>query len=254
MKVFALCSGWLTAPGAASIEDAEPGMMTVPMLSFLIDHPRVLAVFDTGLPPEIVADPEKVIGKFLSGVFTADYGPAHDLPALIAALGYEPRQVTTVINSHSHFDHCGGNHLFPHARIILQQREAEIALDAPKPRNGFDTAAAYRGRQVEIVDGVHDVFGDGAAVLFPTFGHTAGHQSLHLHCQSGEAVLAGDCCYFHRTLKDKRLPGFAHDKGEQLASLERLAALDARGVQVIAGHDPAQWVALSAAPGPFLSG
>jgi glyoxylase-like metal-dependent hydrolase (beta-lactamase superfamily II) len=37
----------------------------------------------------------------------------------------------------------------------------------------FDHPLSYH-----LVDGEHDVFGDGILVLIPTYGHTPGHQSL----------------------------------------------------------------------------
>ena len=67
-------------------------------------------------------------------------------------------------------------------------------------------------------------------------------------------MLAGDCCYFHRTLSDLKLPGFAHDREEQLRSIARLKGLCDRGARIIAGHDPDQWAHLPRAPAPLLAG
>ena len=44
-----------------------------------------------------------------------------------------------------------------------------------------------------ILDGDHDVFGDGAVVIKSTPGHTPGHQSLYVNLpESGAVVLSGD--------------------------------------------------------------
>ena len=44
----------------------------------------------------------------------------------------------------------------------------------------FDHPLDYR-----LVDGEHDVLGDGSVILFPTFGHTPGHQSLRVRAGQG---------------------------------------------------------------------
>jgi glyoxylase-like metal-dependent hydrolase (beta-lactamase superfamily II) len=168
--------------------------------------------------------------------------------------GFDPASIDLVVNSHLHFDHCAGNALLPNARIVVQKREVEAARTAGPPKEGFDPLTMLDGRDVLEVDGEHDLFGDGAAVLLPTYGHTAGHQSLKLACDGGDAVLAGDCCYFHRTLSDLKLPGFAHDRDEQLRSIARLKALADGGARIVAGHDPDQWAQLPRAPAPLFAG
>src|ERR1700733_14729690 len=58
------------------------------------------------------------------------------LPEQLAARGVRPEQVDIVVNTHLHFDHCGGNTrmidgspvpAFPNARYITQRGELEHA-------------------------------------------------------------------------------------------------------------------------------
>jgi glyoxylase-like metal-dependent hydrolase (beta-lactamase superfamily II) len=93
---------------------------------------------------------------------------------------------------------------------------------------------------VQLVDGEHDVFGDGSVVCLPTPGHTAGHQSLRVRTDEREIVLTGDACYFRETLETSRLPLFGFDRDQQLASLELLRRLEADGAHLHFGHDLAQ--------------
>lgn len=253
MKVYALSCGWLTAPAAAFVDGAE-GMMTVPVSSYLIDHSKGRAVFDTGMPALLRTDPRKAIGGYLAGIFQADMPPEADIDRQLQSLDIDPGSIDLVINSHLHFDHCAGNALLPNARILVQQREVESARAAGPPKSGFDPATMLEGRDVKQVDGEFDIFGDGAAVLIPTYGHTAGHQSLRLACDGGETVLAGDCCYFHKTLTDMKLPAFGHDADEHRRSIQRLKAMEDRGARIIAGHDPEQWATLPKAPVAMLGG
>lgn len=253
MKVYALDCGRLTAPMEAFVE-GEPGMATVPVLSFLIDHPKGRVVFDTGMPAGLRANPDDAIGRYLARIFSApDFTPAQDIDKQLEAIGVDPGSIDTVVNSHLHFDHCAGNHLLPNARIIVQRREAEAVREAGPPKHGFYAGSMLEGRDVKEVDGELDLFGDGRVTLLPTYGHTPGHQSLRLRCDSGETVLAGDCCYFHRTLRDERLPALVHDRQEQLRSIARLRAMAERGAQIIAGHDPDQYAAMIKAPEPFIA-
>ena len=98
-------------------------------------------------------------------------------------------------------------------------------------RRGFNPRDFDLGHKLRLVDGEHDVFGDGSVVCLPTHGHTPGHQSLRLRLDSGDIVLAADACYFCRTLRERRLPRYVHDKEAMLASLDRLEALERGGAR-----------------------
>jgi N-acyl homoserine lactone hydrolase len=50
---------------------------------------------------------------------------------------------------------------------------------------------------------------------------------MRLRLASDDIVLAGDSCYFCRTLRERRLPRFAYDHAQMHASLDRLAMLEA---------------------------
>ena len=251
MKVYALNCGWLSAPSEAFVEGGE-GTVKVPVPAYYIEHPRGRAVFDTGMPALLRTDPKKAIGGYLAGVFSADMPPEADIDKQLQLIGVDAASIDYVINSHLHFDHCAGNALLPNAQIVVQRREAETARGAGPPKSGFDPNTMLDGRDVKAVDGEFDLFGDGRVVLLPTYGHTPGHQSLKLACDSGDTVLAGDCCYFHKTLTDMKLPGFAHDADEQRRSIRRLKAMEDAGARIIAGHDPEQWATLPHAPVPMI--
>src|SRR5258708_3229074 len=91
------------------------------------------------------------IGNRLSGgerkIF--DHGEGW-LPDGLKALGMEPGDVTHVVLSHLHFDHCGGivrrrpsgalEAAFPRARVMVQRGELEIARGSRNER----LRAAYR--------------------------------------------------------------------------------------------------------------
>lgn len=240
LKVYGFTCGWITAQMEAFVEGAS-GTITAPVPAYLIEHPRGRVVFDSGLPAGVGTDPIASLGKRIASIYIFDLEPLHLVDKRLEALDADPGKIDYVINSHLHFDHCGANERIPNARIVVQKREADAARAAPDAR--FSPKAKIEGRDLLEIDGEHDLFGDGSVVLLPTYGHTAGHQSLKLACDDGVTILAGDCCYFHRTLRDMKLPAWGHDRDAQRQAIARLRALEESGARIIAGHDPDQWPA-----------
>ena len=101
-----------------------------------------------------------------------------------------PRDVLCVINTHLHFDHCGGNRLFAGTPIHVQraEREAAHADDYTIPEWVEFDGANYveHDGEAEILPGVR---------VLPTPGHTPGHQSVLVDTDDGLVVLAGDVGY-----------------------------------------------------------
>jgi len=136
----------------------------------VIEHPRGRVLVDTGL---IDSTPE----------LDEQWSPRFD-PELI------PRDVVFVINTHLHFDHCGGNRLFAGVPIYVQrlEREAARAEDYTIPEwVDFDGA-----RYVEV-EGEEELL-PGVRVV-PTPGHTPGHQSVLVETDAGLIVVGGDVAY-----------------------------------------------------------
>ena len=133
-----------------------------------------------------------------------------------------------LINSHLHFDHTGGNATIPNAQLVVQRREWEAGHDADLIRRNFYDPKDYdTGHDVLVVDGEHDLFGDGRVVCLPTYGHTPGHQSLRVRLDAGDVVLTGDACYLRRTLDELHLPSVVYDEDGMRQSLQRLRELRA---------------------------
>jgi N-acyl homoserine lactone hydrolase len=94
---------------------------------------------------------------------------------------------------------------------------------------------AVEDRTVVLVDGDHDLLGDGSIELLLTPGHTPGHQSVRV----GEQLVLGvDVAHFASTFDDHRFPAFADDFDAQADSAERLRVMRDNGARVLPGHDP----------------
>jgi N-acyl homoserine lactone hydrolase len=251
LRVFALTCGHLTGDLGRLMEGGE-GRIRLPIPAYLIEHPKGTALFDSGMHPDCQRDPAGRLGRRLAGLFAFDFHPGEEIAAQLAALGRDPKRIDLIVNSHFHFDHVGGNALIPNATLLVQRREWEAGRDPETAaRWGFDPRDFDLGHKLRLVDGEHDVFGDGSVVCLPTHGHTPGHQSLKLRLAAGDVVLAADSCYFCRTLRERRLPRFAYDRDGMLAALDRLAALEASGARIFFGHDPEFWAAVPQAPAPL---
>jgi N-acyl homoserine lactone hydrolase len=193
------------------------------------------------------------LGSRLAGLFRIGFHPGKEVSARLEAIDRDPRKIDLVINSHFYFDHVGGNALIPNATMLVQRREWEAGLDPDiAARHGYNPRDFDLGHNLRLLDGEHDVFGDGSVVCLPTHGHTPGHQSLRLRLYRGEIVLAADACYFCRTLRERRLPRYMHDRNRTLASLDGLEALERSGARIFFGHDPEFWQTVPQAPAPIV--
>jgi N-acyl homoserine lactone hydrolase len=248
IKLYAFTCGTLMGEFARLMEGGE-GEITVPIPVFLIEHPKSRILFDTGLHPDCQHDPPGRLGTQMAELFRIGFRPGEEISARLEAIGRDPGKVNLIINSHFHFDHVGGNTLIPNATMLVQRREWEAGLDPDiAARHGYNPHDFDLGHKLHLIDGEYDVFGDGSVVCLPTHGHTPGHQSLRLRLDSGEVVLAADACYFCRTLRERRLPRYVHNRRAMLASLERLEALEQRGARIFFGHDPDFWQTVPQAP------
>ena len=251
VRLYAMNCGWQTGP-LGNFLAGESGRIRVPTPSYLVEHPRGRVLFDSGMHLDCQTDPAARLGV-IARVYDVDSRPGDEVRARLATLDVDPGAVTYLVNSHLHYDHAGGNHQIPHARLVVQRREWDaghtddgIAANYYQPRD-YDL-----GHDVLLVDGEHDLFGDGSVVCVPTYGHTPGHQSLRVRSERGTVVLAADACYLRRTLEHLHLPSIVHDPEAMRQSLGVLRALQAAGAQIFFGHDPEFWETVPQAPAGIL--
>ena len=201
LELYAMTCGHLTGELGHLMEGGE-GRIRLPIPAYLIEHPKGVALFDSGMHPDCQSDPAARVGPRLGELFEFDYRPGEEISARLMAIGRDPARIDILINSHFHFDHVGGNALIPNATMLVHRREWEAGINPDSAAlRGFDRRDFDLGHQRLLIDGEHDVFGDGSVVCLPTYGHTPGHQSLRLRLAGGEIVLAADSCYFCRTLR-----------------------------------------------------
>jgi N-acyl homoserine lactone hydrolase len=233
MHVELLNVGWLTAP-ASILRRGEPRgpLIRFPVPAYIVETGQQRILIDTGLHPAAVVDAAAFYGR----------SDALDLFAheqeLTLAEQVDLDTVTMVVLTHLHWDHAGGLPLVPASiPLVIQRREWAAAHDrAMVKRNAyFPRDYAEEGREIVLVDGDHDLLGDGSVELLLTAGHTPGHQSVRV---GGDLVLAADVAYFAGGLDDQRFPVYGDDFVEQGRSADRLRRLRDAGARVVPGHDP----------------
>ncbi|MCA1831850.1 MAG: N-acyl homoserine lactonase family protein [Actinomycetota bacterium] len=167
--------GHFTAPATNPLAGQR-----VVVTAFLIKHPDGLFLLDTGIGTGN-DEAEKM------------YKPVRwNLRTQLSKAGVAPDDVRTVANCHLHFDHAGGNFLFPGTPIFAQAREHALAHEPdytiPGPVCDFDDARfELLSGEAEPVPGIR---------IIPTPGHTDGHQSLVVDTAKGRIVLAGQAFNF----------------------------------------------------------
>ncbi len=148
-----------------------------PVFVHTVEHPDGLVLVDTGM---IDGDPE-----------VAEWEPVpHPLPEELV------RRVAVVVNTHLHFDHCGGNRLFPGVPLhvqLVELADARSEEDYTVPAWVDFPGATYveHDGEAELLPGIR---------LLPAPGHTRGHQVVVVETDEGPVVLGGDVAYSFREL------------------------------------------------------
>ncbi|MGE3539476.1 MAG: N-acyl homoserine lactonase family protein [Candidatus Tectimicrobiota bacterium] len=256
LHIYALCVGYLELDRASMLADLQPGSpWTVPVSSYLVVHPQGRLLFDTGVHCQTLTDPVGRMGAERASRIRIRSQVGDDVVSQLGRLGLAAQAITHVVNSHLHFDHCGGNAFFPQATFLVQKAEMEaarqpggVARYSPSVLD-FDHALDY-----QMVDGEHDVFGDGKVILLPTYGHTPGHQSMLVRAsKDAQLVFTADACYTQENLDRDVLPRVLWHAETMSQSLATLRALrDRQGATLFYGHDPEQWQAMRHSPEPLV--
>jgi glyoxylase-like metal-dependent hydrolase (beta-lactamase superfamily II) len=226
--------------------DRSPERVQIPVTCYLVRAADVTILFDTGLSPRAVP-----------GLMHTDPLARFDEEDLLVhrleSLGLEPTDIDMVVLSHLHFDHAGGAALFTASELVVQQDEYAYAH---YPAAFF--ASFYYRKNFDLPDYTWRLL-DGDVELVPgvtvlrSDGHTPGHQSLLVElAESGPVILAGDCCYWQRSIDEEIPPGVVWEPTRAMHSIKRLKTI-ARlvGGRIFPSHDPAFWASTAKGPDAY---
>jgi 4-pyridoxolactonase len=263
-KVYLLDGGSLVIDGFHVFWNRGPaGEVRFPCYSVLIEHQDGRFIFDTGYDHDHVM---KVL-PFEKPQQTAD----QTIPGQLAKVGLRPTDINYVINSHYHFDHCGGNKHLTDACTLCHAKELEAAAHPQAFEHlgysdlSFSPSIATAGGSLALspAEPALDIYtptfetlrGDQELAkgiwLFETPGHTAGHYSLMVELAARRPMLfTADACYSKTNMDMMVISSFHLDPVASLGSMHRLKELAAKfDAEIFYSHDAESYASYLKAPG-----
>jgi glyoxylase-like metal-dependent hydrolase (beta-lactamase superfamily II) len=197
---------------------------------WLIKHGREWLLWDTGVPETAHNDPRgwSTLPKLI--VYHLD----RTLTDQLAEIGLKPRDIASIAISHTHGDHIGNMGLFPNSTILMQRAEYSWIHSRNGPNDNVNQLMALARRllgapkNLHLIDGDTDVYGDGSVTLVSTPGHTPGSQSLLVHLRnSGFIILSGDVVHSQENFEKNIVPSLNTNKADSLASMDKIRQMTA---------------------------
>jgi len=211
---------------------------------WLVRHGNEWLLWDTGVPEKAFNDPKgwSTLPKLI--VYHLD----KTLTDQLAEIGLKPGDVTRVAISHTHGDHIGNVSLFSNSTILMQRAEYSW-IHSPNGSNENVNQLMALARKLlgtpknlQLVDGDTDVFGDGSVILVSTPGHTPGSQSMLVHLKnSGFVILSGDVVHLEGNFERDIVPSLNTSSADSIASMEKIRKLIATyNAKLFINHDKQQ--------------
>ncbi len=253
MNLFVLVLGKLVMVGDNPVtKDTEPSdeAPAIPIHAFLIDTPEGKILFDAGCHPEAMT------GAWPKEMCTNPYvfSPEATIPNRLKEIGVELEDVKTLVVSHLHLDHAGCIHLFPNAKVYVQENELIETIDCYEKnnldifhlecdiKNWIETQTKWvtinAEKEVKLCDGVY--------ILDLKKGHSFGMLGLYVELESGNLLLVSDAAYsaVHYG-PPAELSGVVYDEEGYFAAIEYIRNFaEKHNAKVLFGHDMAQFKSL----------
>jgi N-acyl homoserine lactone hydrolase len=217
--VTAIRLGNLRVDSTAMVLGHNPGIsLDIPVWGALIEGSGKRIIVDTG-----IADPSWVSDRLGPCWQSAD----ETIEGALDVVGWNPKDVDIVINTHLHYDHCGNNHWFPNASIFVARAEWEAAHQpVSSQREVYCERDWLRGGltlfDYSLVDVDYYDLLPGIKII-QTPGHSAGHQSVLVNTEGGTLCIAGDAANVEENFMGKP-GGVIVSVPDALASIEKIRA------------------------------
>ncbi len=227
-----------------SISDDETEIRDLIVPCYVVEHEDGRLLWEGGLP-SATADVDGWQGEDM--LSRLDRTLSEQLPEI----GLDMSSFDYAAYSHMHFDHVGVANEVNGATLIIQEKEYDAAF-ADEVTLGFNPTLYNNLKDTEriLIEGDHDVFGDGLVRIISAPGHTPGHQVLFIDlANSGPVVLSGDLYHFAISREKRRVPDFNFDRDMTLISMDRIEKLiEDTGAALWIEHELAFFEQLDKAP------
>ena len=249
LRLFVFDCGRLQFDSVAGfgLSDDDTDVRDLVVSCYLIEHPDGRVLFDGGLPPSML-EPD--------GWTEMDGGwrMRQDKPLFsqLEEIGLTLSDIDYAVFSHFHFDHIGIANDLQETRLFIQRAEFDQAFADSLVPGYFDPTVYDRfpRENIEVIEGDHDIFGDGRVQILSTPGHTLGHQSLLVKLENtGPVILSGDLHIMAVGRSKRAVAPFNLDSTLTVASMNRVEELlQDNGGELWIGHDLATYERLKHPP------
>ena len=223
---------------ARQLTAADKNRITLPVFTYLIEHPKGLILVDTGwcreISPRGVYDPKAA---------------AMAIHEQLADMGIQPEDLDYVLLTHLDADHVSGlRHVNKAKHIVLPEYEyywscrtvykirqpQDLWIQYPMER------PFYRGSSLGPNHWVIDLFGDESIQLVNVPGHTEGQAAVVIRNGKRFVLLTADAAFSPRNWQEMIVPGYGFARDFQRKSLRWIAgmAADPNCSAVLCSHDP----------------
>jgi glyoxylase-like metal-dependent hydrolase (beta-lactamase superfamily II) len=221
--------------------------ITLPVSSYLIEHPKGLILIDTGWNSLVRQSQWQELG--LQVKINKAYLPAGwAIDEQLAKLGYKPEDLDYVMMSHLHSDHASGLPLVKNAKKFLVSQEEWDTANRDKlryiPNMWKDVnmqTFEYKDSDLGPYGRSYDVFDDGSVNFIYTPGHSKGLSSTLIHGDNGqEVLLATDTAYMKESIDHLYTPGIVIDRKEAIESVGwvQQKSREEQVIKTLTNHDP----------------
>ena len=233
----------------------ERKRVTLPVFSYLIEHPAGLFLVDTGwnrdISPNGVYDP-KAARSFLSAHIAALYRPyvpkGMAVDEQLRSMGIRQEDIDAVLITHLDPDHVSGLRSVSRAKkIVIPEDEAYWSVRTKyrirQPERLWNIEGAervfFRGHLLGPMNKAIDITGDGNIMMVNMPGHTDGLCGVIVRAREKYVILASDAAVSPRSWEKMEPPGFAADTALQFKTLRWIAkeANNPACAAVLCSHD-----------------
>jgi N-acyl homoserine lactone hydrolase len=246
MKLYVMANGTIPdMPRESMVNTGAPvkpnDVVPIPIMSFLVDHPQGLILYDSGFSQP---------GRYPRSFPIADY---EMVLSRLKKIGAYPRDIRYVVCSHLHIDHAGSLEHFTESEIIVSGDELtnvarlhflnQVAFPYAKDDVAAWAKAGLKWKlignevnPIKLLDEIH--------ILNFGSGHSFGMLGMLLELpKTGNVMLISDAIYCQENIGPPvRLPGVIQDPSGYKQTVNRILQItEEYHAQLWFGHDMSQF-------------
>lgn len=177
--------------------DASDKAELYPVFTYLVEGGDKLLLIDTGM-----CETERANTYHHPG---SQQPEGMSIVDQLAKIGYKPEDVSIVVFTHLHWDHCSNMKAFKNAQFYVHRKEYAFAMDPiplyyksyEAPQLGI--VRPFEGVKMRLTEDEEEIM-PGVRV-FETPGHSVGHQAVEVDTEKGKYLVCGDAIFIMDNLK-----------------------------------------------------